>query len=131
MRKHPFLLPTPKIRARSARWLTGMKTRVIRYLLGPTYTYAFLILSRLKSKRRRKKKETDNQKTIKRNKAKREKLDVTPLGQSERACYLRYLKSMSSTILHSSDEGSKTSLAKKFTYSYLSHESRKNQERWK
>lgn len=36
---------------------------------------------------------------------------------------------MSSTILHSSDEGSKTPLAKKFTYLYLSHESRKNQER--
>ena len=38
---------------------------------------------------------------------------------------------MSSTILHSCDEGSKTPLAKKFTYLYLSHESRKNQERIK
>ena len=36
---------------------------------------------------------------------------------------------MSSTILHSCDEGSKTPLAKKFTYLYLTHESRKNQER--
>ena len=34
-------------------------------------------------KRRRKKKETNNQKTIKQNKAKRENLDVTPLGQSD------------------------------------------------
>ena len=54
MRKHPFLLPTPKIRARSPRWLTGVKTRVLRYLLGPTYTYAFLIRSRLKKKKKKK-----------------------------------------------------------------------------
>ena len=48
MVKHPFLLHTPKIRARSPQWLTGVKTRVIRYLLGPTYTHAFLIRSRFK-----------------------------------------------------------------------------------
>ena len=64
MTKHHFLLPTPKIRARSPRWLTGVKTRIIRYLLGPTYKYAFLIRSQLKNKeqKRRKKKETDNKK---------------------------------------------------------------------
>ena len=59
MIKHAFLLRTPKIRA---RWLTGVKTKVIRYMLGPTYTYAFLLRSWLKKKgskkRRRKKRET-------------------------------------------------------------------------
>ena len=46
--------------------------------------------------------------------------------------YFTKYVTLTSTILHSSDEGSKTPLAKKFTYLYLSHESRKNQERkWK
>ena len=63
MIKHAFLLRTPKIRERSPRWLTGVKTKVIRYMLGPTYTYAFLLSSWLKKgskKRRRKKRETVN-----------------------------------------------------------------------
>ena len=64
MIKHAFLLRTPKIRERSPRWLTGVKTKVIRYMLGPTYTYAFLLRSWLKKKgskkRRRKKRETVN-----------------------------------------------------------------------
>ena len=69
-------------------------------MLGPTYTYAFLIRSPLKKekkkkeqKQRRKKKETDDKKKkkkIKQNKAKRKNLDVTPLGQSELQHYLRY-----------------------------------------
>ena len=50
MIKHAFLLRTPKIRERSPRWLTGVKTKVIRYMLGPTYTYAFLLRSWLKKK---------------------------------------------------------------------------------
>ena len=62
MRKHPFLLRTPKIRARTPRWLTGVKTRVLRYLLGPTYTYAFLIRSRLKKKKNRCKKREERKK---------------------------------------------------------------------
>ena len=37
MIKHAFLLRTPKIRERSPRWLTGVNTKVIRYMLGPTY----------------------------------------------------------------------------------------------
>ena len=61
--KHAFLLRTPKIRERSPRWLTWVKTKVIRYMLGPTYTYAFLLSSWLKKgskKRRRKKRKTVN-----------------------------------------------------------------------
>ena len=73
-------------------------------------------------KRRRKKKETNNQKTIKQNKAKRENLDVTPVGQSD-SCV---------TTLHSSDEGSKTPLVKKFTYfifePWIKKKSRKKME---
>ena len=63
MIKHAFLLRTLKIRERSPRWLTEVKTKVMRYMLGPTYTYAFLLRSWLKKgskKRRRKKRETVN-----------------------------------------------------------------------
>ena len=52
MRKHPFFITYATV----AR-LTGVKTRVIRYLLGPTYTYAFLIRSWFKKKKKKKKKE--------------------------------------------------------------------------
>ena len=54
MIKHAFLLRTPKIRERSPRWLTGVKTKVIRYMLGPTYTYAFLLRSWLKKREQKK-----------------------------------------------------------------------------
>ena len=63
MIEHAFLLRTPKLRAWSPRWLTGVKTKVIRHMLGPTYTYAFLLRSWFKKrskKRRRKKRETVN-----------------------------------------------------------------------
>ena len=99
MRKHPFFITYATV----AR-LTGVKTRVIRYLLGPTYTYAFLIRSWLKKKKkkkkkkegakkkkkRRKKKETDNQYTMKQNEAKRKNLDVTPLGQFYKICLVPF-----------------------------------------
>ena len=55
MIKQAFLLRTPKIRERSPRSLTGVKTKVIRYMLGPTYTYAFLLRSWLKKKKGAKK----------------------------------------------------------------------------
>ena len=82
--------------------LTGVKTRVIRYLSVGTDIYVCLPYTltvkkkkkKKEQKQRRKKKETDEKKKkkkkIKQNKAKRKNLDVTPLGQSELQHYLRY-----------------------------------------